>query len=131
MLSDHTLLALGRWSTVGQIFGASVVGFDPATSSFFVHTDPHLIRGFKWTYQGLLIWMGLSFTTLLKFYFSGEMDKYKISLVLWLCGIMSTAIFSIFYWLPEESCSAGNMTIQLLSQIQGNKIRLRTRYNVT
>lgn len=122
MLSDQTLFILQFWARLGHRFGASPLEFDIVTKCFYVSSSPSLIRDFKATYKGIMVWMFVSFTSLVKFLLVKDMDKYNITFFFWLCVLTTVAAFSLVRWVPQNLCNQANTTIKLLTHIHGKNL---------
>lgn len=128
MISNRLLNLFQALTNYGQRFGSFVVGFDSSLNLFKISTDPKVIRITKWKYWGLIFWAVASSSTLCKFYFANDIDKYNITLFFWLCGLSQLIIYSVTYWFPESFCQTGNMTFTFLKRIHGNFSKLKNAY---
>lgn len=105
MLSNRLYNLFHLIFVCGQKCGASKLGFDKKTLTFFVNRENSVAKNVKWTYRGLLLWNVLSFTTLVKFKLRTDLNSYKITLFFWLYLFGLSVQYSIIQLSPHKVCN--------------------------
>lgn len=118
MFSDRFFKILLLLTQQGIKFGSCTISVNLQDRIFVSLDNPKIISRIKINYNLVCFWAFSSFALVVKFAISGETERYKITLFIWMTGITATIIYSIHRWLTIDLVIAVNFTAVLFRHLQ-------------